>query len=343
MDQLRRRLTLFLALVAMTATAAPARAIIVFGGRDAAGNPADTGSNLNPPPANLGDYEGHFGSFLGTPVAPRYFLTASHLGDAGNGLFTYHNGTSTATTYHVTNVTPASMRGTDLALWQIAATDPAFSLYAPLYAANTEKGNAAVMIGNGTARGPAINNAAGQPVGWQWAGSVGQSTWGTSSVADVQTAAQVQAPQGFGGDFLILNFDKIGDPDRGSFSPGDSGGATFVYNPSDHRYELAGVNSLVDGQFYLTKDGPAISGAIYDLRGFYYKDEHGVFQQIPDQGFPVPISSYASRVSSAFGAIYGVTGVPEPGSVVLLGVGLAGALGLASRSRRSPGRGVGRA
>ena len=130
----------------------PARAIIVMG---------DQGRNLastSPVPDGLDRYVGSFGGFLGTPIGPRYFVTAAHIGNQGP--FRYKNGTSTETVYNdLTQVGTLD----DLAIFQIN-TGPDFSLVAPLYTGSNEVGLPLVTLGRGTAArrgGP----APGFPIG----------------------------------------------------------------------------------------------------------------------------------------------------------------------------------
>lgn len=66
--------------------AGPARGVVVYGG---------TGRNTSPGGAPAGSgwqYEGKWGSFLGTPISPNLFITAGHVGGSIGQSFTY-NGT----------------------------------------------------------------------------------------------------------------------------------------------------------------------------------------------------------------------------------------------------------
>jgi hypothetical protein len=69
----------FLALLAATT----AHGIILF--RTADPN-ANTTAPTNDPAGSGWNYEGLFGGFLGTPIAPHFFLSAGHIGDALNPL-----------------------------------------------------------------------------------------------------------------------------------------------------------------------------------------------------------------------------------------------------------------
>jgi hypothetical protein len=301
MSFLRRLSFLSALLVALAVEAVPARAVIVMTGRDVNGNLDNSGTNKNPAPFGLGDYEGHFGGFLGTPIAPTYFITARHIGNAGGGVFTFNNGTTTTTTYTVADA--GEVGNTDLEIWKVTAGGT-FSHFAPLYASGNEIGNALVAIGNGTTRGGAVTSPApfNQFSGWAWGGAATAASWGTATVVATPTAGQVGAPAGFGGDFLQFAFNRVTDvsgnvlnPDQGIFSTGDSGGGTFVRDPSDGVYKLAGVNSLVDQ--VLDSSGNPLSDALFDSRGFYTTDPNNNLIQITGNS-PVPLNSYSTRISS---------------------------------------------
>jgi hypothetical protein len=288
----------------------PAGAVIVLGGRDATGSLDGTGRNLNAAPSSLSSYVGIWGAYLGTPIGPRYFITANHIGNAGNGSFVYPNGTPIPTTY---TATLAGVQN-DLAIWKIADGDPAFTLWSSLYSSSTEVGNALVTIGRGTPRGTPVNTPGTMTqAGWNWGTADSAISWGANTVAAVGPVAN--APAGFGGDFVSFAFNNNGNPDTGICSDGDSGGPTFVFNPTTHQYELAGINSLVD-QVSTQADSSTnpqflLRAALYDSRGFY----DGPNQIAGDS--PMPLSSYASDIYSALPFIDSII-VPEPGAVGIL-------------------------
>jgi hypothetical protein len=301
------------AVMLLTAWQRPVGAVIVLGGHDADGTPDSAlGRNLNSAPSNLSSYIGTWGLYLGTPIAPRYFITANHIGDGGSGgTFAYGDGTLSINTY------TATLAGTsnDLAIWKISNSDRAFTHYAPLYTTSTEVGNALVSVGRGTPRGTSVTSPqTSQQAGWNWGSADTAISWGANTVAAAGPISN--PPAGFGGDFLTWTFNNNSNLDTGILSDGDSGGPTFVFNPAHSQYELAGINSLVDQvssqQDSATNPQFLMRAALYDARGFWDGPN-----QIGGSN-PVPLSSYSTRISSEISFIDSVTGLPEPSSVGLL-------------------------
>src|SRR3954454_14240666 len=129
------------ALAALLMSASPASAVLLFG--SSSRNPSAPGSLTNradefgapgqDDPRHLlnsgWQWQGQFGSFLGTPIGSQYFLTAQHIGVASsvlslNGVsypldFTYNSG-----------VGFADDANSDLRIYKISGTFPSF---APLY------------------------------------------------------------------------------------------------------------------------------------------------------------------------------------------------------------------
>ncbi len=91
-----------------------AHAVILF-------RTGDPNENTTEPSGSLAgsgwQYEGQFGSFLGTPIAPHFFLTATHIGTAGP-VITFQGVNYTLTRQFAD---PKS----DLSIWQVAETFPA--------------------------------------------------------------------------------------------------------------------------------------------------------------------------------------------------------------------------
>jgi hypothetical protein len=305
--------------------AMPARAVIVLGGRDATGALNNSGQNINPAPSNLSSYVGTWGNYLATPIAPDYFITANHVGDGGGGgTFMYADGGITPLPY---TATLAGVQD-DLAIWKISNSDPAFTHYAPLFTGSSEVGLSLVDIGRGTPRGTVVNTpSTSTPAGWNW-GSPNPMlvTWGSNTVASITTVTPTMP--GFGGDFLKWTFTNTGNPDTGILSVGDSGGPTFVFNPADNQYELAGINSLVDE--VSTQSDPngnfLLPAALYNTTGFY----NGT--SLITNANPFVLGSYSTRIASRLDFIDSVAGVPEPGMLGL--ASMFGFIGLLRRRAR---------
>src|SRR3954447_6712433 len=110
-----------------------ARAVILFDTGDASVNTTAPGGPL----LNSGwQYEGLWGGFLGTPIAPHFFISAAHIGQAG-GAFSFQSSTYTI-------VRSFALTNSDLLIWQVNETFPS---YAPLYTKSTEAGQHLVVIG----------------------------------------------------------------------------------------------------------------------------------------------------------------------------------------------------
>src|SRR5687768_10210315 len=107
--------------------------------------------------ANSGwQWQGKWGSFLGTPIAPNYFITAGHVGGGVGQTFTYNWKPYTTTAMFDD---PRS----DLRIYKV---NGAFPSYAPLYTLPYETGKQMVVIGRGAQRGSEVrvNN---QLKGWK--------------------------------------------------------------------------------------------------------------------------------------------------------------------------------
>src|SRR5580700_11369518 len=106
------------------------------------GNPRE----LHGQPANIGwQFEGQFDGFLGTVIAPNYFIIAKHIGGVLGDKFTF-NGTN----YTTTAVFPDP--SSDLQIWRVSGT---FPIQAPLYAGSpgSEANLLLTVFGRGTQRG----------------------------------------------------------------------------------------------------------------------------------------------------------------------------------------------
>src|SRR5262245_56014849 len=114
------RASCLLSCLVMMALVAEAHALVFY-------STGDPNFNTTPPTGSLSDsgwqWQGAWGGFLGTPIAPHHFLTASHVGGSTNQLFRL-NGVDYRT------IAMFDDPETDLRIWQVDGTFPSF---APLY------------------------------------------------------------------------------------------------------------------------------------------------------------------------------------------------------------------
>lgn len=285
--QLCARILLLVALLCSTAPAA--RAVILYATDDPAVNITAPDGELT---GSGWQYQGNWGSFLGTPIAPQFFISAKHVGN--NGVFTY-NGVS----HRV--VRGYEDPGSDLVIWQI---DGVFSSFAHLYTGRDELGQRIVLFGRGTRRGEEVG-VEGERKGWKWGVGDGVKRWGENVVGQI-------IPYGADNFLLRAPFDQAGLPYECHLSGGDSGGAAFMNDAGV--WKLAGINFAVDGPYYAgpRPEPPAewkpFQAALFDETGLYHRDgDNYVLITSPD---PSPGALYPTRISTKLAWIASVIAAP---------------------------------
>ena len=246
---------------------------------------SDPSHNTTPPAGTLTNsgwqFEGLWGAFLGTPIAPKYFITAAHVGGAVGDIF-HFSGADYPTTGMFRD--PSS----DLIIWSVCGT---FSNYAALYPNGDEAGKAITVFGRGTQRGEEVTiaeNSTNSLKGWQWGVADQRERWGTNVVSEIVSDNTL-------GDFLKCSFDADGGTEEAHLSVGDSGGGVFICDGGT--WKLGGLNYAVDGPFNTSANGPGFNAAIFDERGLYIGGE-GNWMLIPNFPTNVPSAFYSSRISS---------------------------------------------
>lgn len=316
---LRNRVIAIVAATCLFITAT-ANAVILFRTGDPSANTTEPTGNL----ASSGwQYQGLFAQFLGTAIAPHFFITAQHFGAASNTFF--YRGF----TYNV--VQWFDDPGSDLRIYEVAEPFPD---YAPLYSQSDEVGQHLVVFGRGTQRGDEVFSDSTLR-GWMWGGSDAVVRWGENQVDQIVSFASV-------GDMLYALFDADGYTEEAHLSSGDSGGGVFLEDQDV--WKLAGINYSVDGPYYTAPGAGSFIAALFDTRGFYGEDSVLITGDAP-----VPSGFYATRISSRLSWIRSVIG---PGLVnlsarALVGTGrnvcIAGFIlqGDASKTKRILVRGIG--
>jgi hypothetical protein len=243
----------------------------------------DPGYNTNAPTGSLTNsgwqYEGYWGSYLGTPIAPCYFVAAKHVGGNIGDTFVLNG-------FSYTTVATFSSPNSDLLVWQV---DQTFPIYAPLYTNSNEISQHCVMFGRGTQRGaPVILDKTN---GWQWGTSDGVERWGENTVA-----TNVNGGAGLG-QLLKANFDRNGNSNECHLSVGDSSGAMFITNGGV--WKLAGINYAVDGYFSFTgSDTDRFDAAMMDVGGLYVGSDADGWTFFTNQATDIPSGFYCTRISA---------------------------------------------
>jgi hypothetical protein len=300
---------LFFSLLA-TGIALPVRAVIFISTGDPTQNTTDPGDGSG------WQWQGQWGSFLGTAIGPDYFVTAKHVGGSVGQTFTYQ-GTSYTTTASFSDP------NADLTIWQVNGT---FSSYAQLYTGSDEAGQQLTVFGRGTQRGDAVT-VNGNLAGWLWGPGDGVQRWGQNRVSGIQDYG------GSLGQMLVMNFDAgSGLPYEATLSPGDSGGGVFIQQ--NGVWKLAGLNYGVVTGFQFTATSDPFNAAIFNANGLYYNFGGSTGVQLITSDGSAPW--VATRISADAAWINGITGVPEPASFTTIfggGLGLLALLRMANRRR----------
>lgn len=304
-------------------SATPCRAVVFY-------DTGDSSHNITAPTGAFVDsgwqYEGTYGSYLGTMIAPQYFITAQHFGTQGT-TFTQSSIFSGGAdvTYNIdTTVNGGTgywdIMGTDFRIFKVQEY---FSTYAPLYTGSLEVGMIMEINGRGGPRGADVLVGATLH-GWEAGVADGVARWGSNTVSGVYSSAI--------GDLLMASFSASGTTEEATLSNGDSGGGVFIKDGGI--WKLAGVNYSIDGRFdtnNIVGDGSDFDAALFDRGGLYQGSDSFGWSFTPDLPLDNPSSMYASRVSTSADAIMAITMVPEPGSALLMMLALS--LGLMQRRR----------
>ncbi len=238
-------------------------------------------------------YTGGWGAFVGTAIAPHYFITAVHVGGGVGDPFTF-NGTK----HTAEGVTTIS--GTDLAVWRVRERLPR---WASLYDRRGETGKEMILYGRGCRRGRSLIFE-GVMRGWQWGAADGSLSWGRNRVDSVAALPNV-------GEMLVFDFDRLNGDEEGTVGSGDSGGGVFVQDGT--LWKLAGVNHASGGRFSQNPTGAEpFMAALYDTRGLYQATGDGWKQLDPGATDPSPTLAFATRVSHYTAEIRTIIGARNP-------------------------------
>ncbi len=253
-------------------------------------------------------YEGYFGSYLGTMISPTMFITAQHIG-VNSSTFSYDTIFSGAATVNYSINTSANggtgywdIAGTDLRIYQI--TGGIFSTYAPVYTGNADLTAEFVGTGRGGPRGADVTLSSVLK-GYSTNGSDGVARWGVNNFTGSVSSGV--------GPLLVADFNPLPSLEEFTLSGGDSGGGAFINVGGV--WQLVGINYGVEnGPFSASADGSnSFTAALFDTSG-YYEQNGSIWISVTG-----PSSLYLSRVSSSAAEIQSIVAVPEPSSALLVG------------------------
>jgi hypothetical protein len=248
----------------------------------------DPGYNTNAPAGALAgsgwQYQGRWNTgasgynYLGTVIAPRFFIAAKHVGGSTGQVFTLNGVGYRAVAYR-------DCPGADLRVWEVAGTFPA---YARLFTGSNEVGKHCVVFGRGTRRGvPVVVDGATN--GWRWGANDGVLRWGENDVAEI-------VPITGYGDTLYATFDRGAGSNECHLSIGDSSGAMFVEDGGE--WKLAGIHLAVDGYFSTTGSSTnQFDAALLDMGGLYIGSGSS-WTFITNQVADIPSGFYSTRISA---------------------------------------------
>ncbi|MES2658670.1 MAG: hypothetical protein V4689_08625 [Verrucomicrobiota bacterium] len=258
---------------------------------------ADPLHNTTTPGDNSGwQYEGKFTFSLGVPIAPYFFITATHVGGTvGVTTFDFHGDL-------YTTIGKSDSPDTDLTIWEVDHSKP-FPTYAPLSSGAVDVGATAAVFGRGTERQALPWIVGGDSKGWKWGSPTDVKRWGRNVV----TGSFDNGP-GWG-HLLYCDFNNPGIANECHLSIGDSGGGLFVLE--NGLWRLAGINLAVDGPFRTPAAGPVPAGPVtgaclYDMGGLEYENPPGTWNLIPNTPTDNPSSFYCARISASLPWITGI-------------------------------------
>ena len=277
-----------LLLVGMVSFVHPAGAVLFFSTKDPT-------FNTSPPALAAGggwNYEGVWGEFTGTAIAPRYFITAKHLGGSAGNPFVFHGVQYTTTAFYDD---PTG----DLRIWHVSGT---FPVYAQIYTRQDETGKEFILIGRGKQRGPPVW-VNGVLKGWSWGVPDSAQRWGINWVdGTANDGANV-------GDVLVSSFKPGARGIGAAIADGDSGGAMFIND--NGVYKLAGIITDADGPYNINLVGPTFDASLLDQGGLFSMTS-GQWEYVAPATHWQPTAFWGPRISSR--AAWIGTILAQPGS-----------------------------
>lgn len=267
----------------------------------------DPGHNTIPPSdteeAKAWHLQGNWKTCQGTPIAPKWFLTAKHIGGFVGETFTFQGKSYTAV---ARVLDPES----DLALWGVSESFPEF---ADIYQRQDEIGKRLLVFGRGGQRGePVLLDS--EVKGWRRGQGGGFMRWG-ENIVDHIAGVEDTKPQILG-ELIGASFDRNGLPNEAGLATCDSGGGMFLRQ--GNVWKLAAINFGSGALIKKSADDEPFFANMLDTGGFFVlsredNQQEETWKFLEDQEEDIPTIIWGTRLSYRLGWIHEtIDAFPDP-------------------------------
>ena len=270
------------------------------------------------PPANAAearawDLQGIWRTCQGTPIAPRWFLSAKHIGGAIGDPFTVHGKTH----YAIARILDPD---SDLVLWGVTES---FQNHAALFREGDEIGQRMLVFGRGEIRGRPVfleKDSIQELRGWERGSGRAVMRWGENLVTEIADDP-VLIQKGLG-HLIGAEFNRDGLPDEAGLGPCDSGGGMFLWQ--DNEWKLAAINYAAGGRYNTTREGKGFDAMLFDGGGFFVCNDGSCRAEdswdfIEEDEVDQPSSIWGTRIQHRSSWIeQNIADMPDPETSIVL-------------------------